>query len=176
MAEMDTSESGAHKKGPGVKKSKKRSTRIDLTPMVDLGFLLLTFFIFSTTMTKPTGMKLFLPEDSADPIEIKESGALTIMLGRGDGVFYYEGKLASNGSNFKSTNFKEVRDVVINKKKSIDPRDFFVTIKPSPDSRYKNAVDMLDEMKINDVKSFALVDISDPELQLLRAKEGTVRK
>jgi len=105
MAEMDTSGGGGHKKGPGVKKAKKLSTRVDLTPMVDLGFLLITFFIFTTTMSQPTAMKLFLPKDTEKPEEqnkLKESGALTVLLGGNNTVFLYEGILAPDGSNFKS--------------------------------------------------------------------------
>src|SRR6201991_2008641 len=111
MAEMDTSSGGGHKKGPGVKKAKKLSTRVDLTPMVDLGFLLITFFIFTTTMSQPTALKLFLPKDTDKPEEqnkAKESGALTLLLGKDNHVYYYEGILAPDASNFKSTNFKEV--------------------------------------------------------------------
>lgn len=175
MAEMDTSGGGGHKKGPGVKKSKKLSTRVDLTPMVDLGFLLITFFIFTTTMTQPTAMKLFLPKDTEKPEEqnkVKESGALTLMLGNENNIFYYEGQLAPDGSNFKSTNFKEIRKIIIDKKKSTDPEDFVVVIKPSAESTYKNTVDLLDEMTINDVKRYALVDISDVEMQFVKASEG----
>ncbi|HTG56669.1 MAG TPA: biopolymer transporter ExbD [Niabella sp.] len=175
MAEMDTSGGGGHKKGPGVKKSKKLSTRVDLTPMVDLGFLLITFFIFTTTMSQPTAMKLFLPKDTEKPEEqnkVKESGALTLMLGNENNIFYYEGQLAPDGSNFKSTSFKEIRKIIIDKKRSTDPEDFVVVIKPSPESTYKNTVDMLDEMTINDVKRYALVDISDVELQFVKASEG----
>jgi biopolymer transport protein ExbD len=174
MAEMDTSSGGGHKKGPGVKKGKKLSTRVDLTPMVDLGFLLITFFIFTTTMSQPTAMKLFLPKDTEKPEEqnkIKASGALSLMLGRNDGVFYYEGELLPDGSNFKSSNFKDIRQVIINKKKSTNPEDFVVVIKPGPEATYKNTVDMLDEMTINDVKRYAMVDIFPTEIDLMRATE-----
>ncbi len=174
MAELDTSSGGGHKKGPGVKKGKKLSTRVDLTPMVDLGFLLITFFIFTTTMSQPTAMRLFLPKDTEKPEEqnkIKESGALTIMLGRDNTVFYYAGTLAPDGSNFKSTNYKEIREVLMDKKRTTSAEDFVVVIKPGPESTYKNTVDMLDEMTINDIKRYAMVDISEMELQLVRASD-----
>lgn len=176
MAEMDTSDSGKqHKKGPGVKKGKKLSTRVDLTPMVDLGFLLITFFIFTTTMSQPTAMRLFLPKDTDKQEEqnkIKESGALTIMLSGDNNIYYYEGTLAADGSNFKSTNFKEIRDIIINKKRTTNPEDFVVVIKPGEESTYKNAVDILDEMTINEVKRYAMVDLFDIERQLIDATEG----
>jgi biopolymer transport protein ExbD len=175
MAEMDTSGGGGHKKGPGVKKSKKLSTRVDLTPMVDLGFLLITFFIFTTTMSQPTGMKLNLPKDTDKPEEqnkVKESGVLTLLLGKNDQVYYYEGTLAPDASNFKSSNFKEIRNEILSKKKSTDPKDFVVVIKPDKDCSYKNVVDILDEMLINDVKRYATVEISDVEYQLIQRTEG----
>ena len=176
MAEMDTSGGGGHKKGPGVKKGKKLSTRVDLTPMVDLGFLLITFFIFTTTMSQPTAMKLFLPEDTNKPEEqnkAKESGALTLLLGKNDIVYYYEGILAPDASNFKTSSFKEIRDVILRKKKSTNPQDFVVVIKPDEESTYKNAVDMLDEMTINDVKRYAMVDIAPVEFELIKKTQGT---
>jgi len=174
MAEMDTS-GGGHKKGPGVKKGKKLSTRVDLTPMVDLGFLLITFFIFTTTMSQPTAMKLILPDNTAKPEEqnkAKESGALTIMLGKDNNVFYYEGILQPNGANFKSTNLKDIRDEIIHKKQTTDSADLVIVIKPNDESTYKNVIDILDEMSINVIKRYALVDISPGEDYFLRKTEG----
>ena len=168
---MDTSGGGGHKKGPGVKKGKKLSTRVDLTPMVDLGFLLITFFIFTTTMAQPTAMKLFLPKDTEKPEEqnkVKASGALTIMLGKADQIYYYEG---DDPTKIQATSFKDIRGVIINKKKSTDPKDFVVVIKPTVDATYRNTVDILDEMSINDVKRYAMVDISADEYKLIQATE-----
>ncbi len=205
MASIDTGggESG-HKKGPGVKKAKKLSTRVDMTPMVDLGFLLITFFIFTATMQTPTTMDLNMPKDTQKQEEqnkVKQSGALTIMLGKNNQVYYYEGELKPDASNFKQTTFKGIRDIIINKKKDVisnyvpspdedkeiiqrakdngDPdwqnaakdRDFVVIIKPDSDATYKNTVDILDEMTINNVKRFAMIKITDPELELIKKTE-----
>ena len=174
MAEMDTSGGGHQKKGPGVKKAKKLSTRVDLTPMVDLGFLLITFFIFTTTMSQPTAMRLILPKDTDNPEEqnkIKQSDALTILLGRDNNVFYYEGELAPDASNFKASNFKDIRDEIIRKKQAVDT-NIVVVIKPSDECTYKNVIDILDEMSINVIKSYAMVDISDVEDQLIKKTES----
>jgi biopolymer transport protein ExbD len=123
MASIDSGgDGGHHKKGPGVKKAKKLSTRVDMTPMVDLGFLLITFFIFTATMSSPTRMDLNMPkesDDKKDETKIKQSGALTIMLAKNDQIFYYEGELAPDGSNFKSETFKGIRDVIIKKKNEV---------------------------------------------------------
>jgi biopolymer transport protein ExbD len=181
MAELDTS-GGGHKKGPGVKKGKKLSTRVDLTPMVDLGFLLITFFIFTTTMSQPTAFKLFLPDDKVIPEDqnkAKESGVLTIMMGADNHIYYYEGQLKSDGSNFLSASYNgenSIREIILKKKADVRSRsrdaenpekDFVVVIKPSADCNYQNVVDILDEMAINVVKKYALVDISEGEAQLV---------
>lgn len=171
MAEMDTSGGGKHKKGPGVKKGKKLSTRVDLTPMCDLGFLLITFFIFTTTMSQPTAMRMFLPKDVKNPEEqnkVKNSAVITLMLGKNDKIYYYEG---DDPTKMLQTTFKKVRDVVLDKKRRTDPKDFVVVLKPTQDASYKNTVNILDEMTIDEVKRFAMVDISPVEYQLIQKTE-----
>lgn len=200
MASIEEGGGDSHKKGRGVKKAKRLSTRVDMTPMVDLGFLLITFFIFTTTMSTPSTMDLFMPKDTnkdEDQNKAKESGALTIMLAKNNVVYYYEGQLTPDGSNFKKSDFKEIRTEIINKRKEVISthqhdascekiwaknngdknscldRDFVVVIKPDPDATYKNTVDILDEMTINGVKRFAMVDLFPQELELIQRTEGT---
>ena len=177
-----------HKKGPGVKKAKKLSTRVDMTPMVDLGFLLITFFIFTTTMSTPATMKLIMPKDDKnikDKTEIKESDALTILMGKGNQIYYYMGQIKPDGSNFTSSNLTDIRKVISDKKKEVMiqgkslgypadtlDKDFVVVIKPNKEASYKSVVDILDEMTINGVHRFALVDITDDENKLVKATES----
>jgi len=198
MASIDTGGDSGQKKGPGVKKAKKLSTRVDMTPMVDLGFLLITFFVFTATMNEPTTLDLNMPKDIKDQKEQKEDkeyGVLSVMLGKDDVVYYYEGKLKEDGSNFKSTDFKGIRDIIVNKRKEVmgryvrDPeceakmakdkkplsncadKDFVVIIKPTKDATYKNTVDILDEMTINQVRTYAMVKIFDQEYELIKKTE-----
>lgn len=163
--------SGGGKQKPGVKKSKKQTTRVDLTPMVDLGFLLITFFIFSTTMVQPTSLNLSMPKDTdnvEDEMKVKESGSLTIMLGKGNVIYYYFGQ---DPTTMETTTYKQVRDIILTKKKSTPAEDLFIIIKPDKDATYKNAVDMLDEMNINDIQKYAMVDPSDQEYDLIQQTE-----
>lgn len=188
MAEMDTS-SGGGKKHEGTK-SKKLSTRVDMTPMVDLGFLLITFFMLTTTMSKPKTMDLVMPKDTEKEEEqnkVKESTALTILLGKKDQVYYYEGlaqdpNASSNPDFFKATNFANtngIRDVIIKKRDEVarlrnskgEPEDVVVLIKADDGSTYKNFVDLLDEMAINRIQRYATVDISDQDKQWIKATE-----
>ncbi len=169
MAEMEVKESS--KKGPGVKKSKKHSTRVDLTPMVDLGFLLITFFIFTTTVSQPTSMNLNMPKDTKDPnqdTKVKESGSLTLILGKANEIYYYFG---NDPATMQSVGYKGVRDIILKKKKSTPANDLFIIIKPDKDATYKNAVDMLDEMDINDISRYAMVDPTPDEYSKVQQTE-----
>jgi len=201
MASIDSGggDSG-HKKGPGVKKAKKLSTRVDMTPMVDLGFLLITFFIFTTTMSTPSTMDLFMPKDTDKDEEqnkAKESGAMTIILSKDNAVYYYMGQLLPDASNFTASSFAKIRDEIINKRKEVIAahthdegckkiwdknggdqkscldKDFVVVIKPTAEATYKNTVDILDEMAINGVKRFAMVDLFPDELMVVQKTEGS---
>jgi biopolymer transport protein ExbD len=168
MAELDNASDTAHKKGPGVKKSKKRSTRVDLTPMVDLGFLLITFFIFTTSMTKPRVMPLIMPKD-VPPIDqppVPKSAVITLLLAKNDQVYYYEG---DDPMQMKASDLHSIRDVLLDKKRRTDPTWFQVIIKPSKDATYQNTVNTLDEMTIDDVHHYAMVDITPEEYTLITA-------
>ena len=176
MAEVDTG-GGGHKKGPGVKKAKKQSTRVDLTPMVDLGFLLITFFVFTTTMSQATAMNMNEPKDDPENQQkVKNSGAMTLLLGKNDQVYYYFGELSPTeaSTQFRSSNFKDIRDVILTKKKSTPISDLMYIIKSDKDATFKNAIDVLDEMSINQIPPghYAEVEMSDTEAQLIKMTEA----
>ncbi|MFN0016019.1 MAG: ExbD/TolR family protein [Saprospiraceae bacterium] len=189
MAEIQTADSGARKKGGGKVRSKKMSTRVDLTPMVDLAFLLITFFMLTTTLAKPQIMPVVMPEKDLEIEDLKptpESQVLTLLLGTDDKVYYYEG---ITDAKLDSTDYSAegLRKVILDKKDRVktqhgdvekdDPKNpgqkkkvskLNVIIKPTKDSRYKNLVDAFDEMKITNVALYVLLDISDQEMDFIK--------
>lgn len=164
MAEINFA-SKAQKRASVSSKRHILSTRVDLTPMVDLGFLLITFFIFTTSMSEPKAMRLFLPDDKGDPMNVKESAALTLLPASNGLLYYYEGKLTA--TNFKASSLNEMRDLILNKKSITKDKDFFVIIKPTEVSSYGDLVKVLDEMKINEVKRYSIADINGAELAMM---------
>jgi len=168
-AEIEVKSGG--KKGPGVKKAKKQSTRVDLTPMVDLGFLLITFFMFTTTLSSPTAMKLVMPDETAKPEEQNEaakSGVFTIILGKADQVYYYEG---DDPTKMEVTNLKGIRDKILDKKGRTPADKLVVIIKPDQDATYKDTVDLLDEMTINAIDKYAMISVRPDEYALVQKTE-----
>ncbi len=211
MAEIADSGGGGHKKG-GKKRAKKQSTRVDMTPMVDLAFLLLTFFVLTSTFSKPKSMELSLPADpppnSPPPPEIKKG--VTFLLTKDDRIFYYVGQFygpendkGKPATQLSETNFgpnglhkllaeqnkwaiDEIEKLTAQNKaktladstfkrlaveKTADPNAITVLIKTDDQATYKNAIDMLDELKINNVGKRVLgVEMSAPEYALLQEK------
>src|ERR1700732_1224839 len=96
MAELNST--APHSRKPGVRRSKKCATRVDLTPMVDLGFLLITFFMVTTAWTKPRASQLIMPADG-NPTTIGMDAALTLVALKDDKVFYYNGTLDQSLKN-----------------------------------------------------------------------------
>lgn len=190
MAELDTS-GGGKKNGAGVKKGKKLDTRVDLTPMVDLGFLLITFFMFTTTMAKPNTMQINMPYKDEQLTEeeqtkVKESTAMTILLSDDHRVYYYNG-IGSDPENppqLELTYFRPkdgIRDAIIEKKKEVEnlkrtgvlgqDDQATILIKPDDGSTYEDMVNILDEMNINDIRVYAIVDITEVDREFITMTE-----
>ena len=174
-----------------ARKHRSLSLRIDMTPMVDLGFLLITFFIFTSALSEPNTMNLFMPKTEGPPSLIPQSGVLTIIIDKEGKLAYDEGTPAANGSNFTQSSLSQIRKEIVRKKleviskyipdaaceakalankKSIDEcrqKNFTILIKPTADADYKTIVAVLDEMAINKIARYVLADPDKNELAAL---------
>ena len=188
MAEMNLPESGA-KKGKKKARSKKMSTRVDLTAMVDLGFLLITFFMLATTFNKPKTMEIVKPakdDEKKDQPAIKMSKTVSFLLGNNNKVYWYvspdsitsETALELDSVDYSANGVRKIVQRRINEVHAqwTDTTNLFVMIKPLPSSKYKNIVDILDEMTISNVKIYAILKPDDPVDSLVCIKIGQPRK
>jgi biopolymer transport protein ExbD len=205
MAEIIQAEG---KQKGGKKKAKKFSTHIDMTPMVDLMCLLITFFMLTTAFSKPKAMEITMPEKKDDPTvkapEISADRTINILISGNDKIYYYNGVadpkkplpqlvetnyskdgirkilLQRNKIVFKAV--AELRDKVIKGEevmadstltrrikeiKKSDKLAPIILIKADEKAKYKNLVDIIDEMAIATVANYAVVDISPVEKQMI---------
>lgn len=179
MAEVQVKDSSG--KG-GKVRSKKQVPHVDLTPMVDLAFLLITFFMLVTTFNKPNVMDLGLPAKpkpdapKPEPTEIKLPNSISIIIGKDNKIFYHQqDQQGLNDQTLMETNFDRegIRKVIEQAKaRAIDKDLFTVIIKPTDDAIYKNFVDMLDEMAITKNERYGVTDIKPWEEAIYKRKVG----
>ncbi|WP_423147557.1 ExbD/TolR family protein [Rubrolithibacter danxiaensis] len=178
MAELDTS--GGGKKKGGKVRSKKQATRVDLTAMVDLAFLLITFFMLTTTLAKPQAMDLAMPDkdetNKEAQLDVADNRSMTILIGKDNKLEWYIGLVDKPLTPPTVDNFGKngIREAIIENNKKVlaetgDPKKgLIVLIKPSDKSNYKNLVDILDELKITNIQQYAIVDITPAEIDLMK--------
>lgn len=164
MAELDTS-SGGGKKG-GKVRTKKANTKVDLTAMVDLAFLLITFFMLTTSLSKPIAMDIAKPDKDAkdeNRLELRASQTMTILLGKNNKVAWYMGEAGKETPTIEG--FSEIRGSILANKKKVaalygnDPKKtLVVVIKPTSGSTYKNFVDIMDELNIAQITAAPAID------------------
>jgi biopolymer transport protein ExbD len=154
----------------GTRRSKKLSTRIDMTPMVDLGFLLITFFVLVTSFSQSRAMDLKIPakEPPINNMEVKESKVLQLVLADHNKVYWYRGMGKENIDSIDFSNTDGLRNIIKIRKNEVRQKwgsdsVMIVLIKPMKQSNYKNLVDALDEMAINGVKTYMLAEFKMPE-------------
>jgi biopolymer transport protein ExbD len=173
MAELNTGDGGGGK--GGKVRSKKQNSKVDLTAMVDLAFLLITFFMLTTTLSKPQSMDLSLPDkdpiDKTPPVKVDENRTMTVLLGADNKMVYYMGMLATPIAGPKEIAYGKdgIRKELLLRKKTViqytgdKAKGIIVIIKPTKKSNYRNLVDILDEMAISGVGTYAIVPEFTPE-------------
>lgn len=179
MAEVQVQEKG--EKG-GKVRSKKQNTRVDMTPMVDLGFLLITFFMFTTTFSKPNVMNLGLPAKPKDSTqkppktEIDLKNSISLIIGKDNRIFYHQtDRTGLNDQTLLETSYDKsgLTKVIETARKNATVDSLFtVIIKPTDDAAYRNFVDVLDEMEITKTDHYGVTDIKDWEKPVYEKKVG----
>jgi len=156
-----------------LKTAAKKIVRIDLTPMVDLGFLLITFFVFTSTMAKATVMDIVSPYDDDTTVhdDVCNSCALTVLLDKNNGIHYYEG--AFETAVMHTASYNSIRAVLQEKKQQVSKtrgtgNAFVLIIKAADSASFKNFVDITDEVTINSIKRYYIDDLTEAEKTKMR--------
>ena len=173
MAELNQNSSGG---APKKVRSRKLTSKVDLTAMVDLAFLLITFFMLTTSLSEPKSIDLTMPDKIGNPSPVDENRTMTILIGQNDKTKCFMGKLDQAAPKEIRLGTRDLRRELSARKqqalaysasKGKPEQGLIVLIKPGKHSNYGNLVDVLDEMAIADVPTYAIVDLDENETKLL---------
>ena len=169
MAELNYSTG----KSNGKHQVRRVPARVDLTAMVDLAFLLITFFMLTTSLTKPKAMPIVMPVGNT-PGAVSDKCTMTLCLGKNNQVLWYLGLADKPLMVPKVTNGENgIRAAIIETSKQVfaaTGKSLIVLIKPAEHSVYSNLVDALDEVNITKVPTYAIVNITKTDIDLLKQK------
>jgi biopolymer transport protein ExbD len=170
MAQIDTSSSQG--KGNKKTKTKKASTKVDMTPMVDLAFLLITFFMLTTTFNKSKALDLTKPplidkkdlENSRD--EIKDDNTLTLYVWDKDQLYWNVKSSSTAATPTDYTDFG-IKKLLTERNKQVS--NLVLLIKMHPEAKYSNLIDVLDEYYATGVKGpYFLSDAGEKEYDMVK--------
>jgi biopolymer transport protein ExbD len=166
MAEISGDSGGGHGKKGGKVRAKKQSTRVDMTPMVDLAFLLLTFFILTSTFNKSKTMEVTMPDKvtkEEEQTKINENDILNVVLAESDKIYYWTGLTPpAEVTNYSKDGIRKILFERIRQNPKL-----MILIKPKDESRYNNMVDILDEMEITQMKRYAIVEFTPDDKTII---------
>ena len=146
------------------------SVKIDMTPMVDLGFLLITFFMLTTSLLKPVTMQLNMPDDVKDHSILRCSESLNVILDDDDKIRYYQGTECNPKVQTTDFSANGIRSVLFDYKNRIG-NVFTVVIKSTDKAKYRNMIDLWDEMIITNNKQYAIVPLTSEDKELISFKK-----
>jgi biopolymer transport protein ExbD len=165
MAGADVAESKSHAKGK-KKKKKRAGVRIDMTPMVDVAMLLLTFFMLTTVFNKPQTMELNLPPDDKG-VEVPASTLLTVRIEPNMAIYW---SMGSEPAALKKIAFKELRPLLVERLHSIPKLITLVQI--DRDAKYNDMVDVMDELNLANITKFSIAPMKDADKKLIAKVAG----
>ncbi len=162
MADVQTAEPRGKKKGKH-KKKRRLGVRIDMTPMVDVAFLLLTFFMLTTTYSRPQAMEINIPPNDTH-VEVAASNLMTVRIVADGSIYWNIGTDAP-----KKVEWKDFRDLIIQDNKA--NTRLITLIKVDRKAKYQNMIDVIDELNVDNVTRFSLAPMTDDDQKVL-AKIG----
>ena len=157
-----------HGRDDGERKAIRREVNVDMNPMVDLAFLLLTFFMLATTFSKPQAMELLVPAianetDAVKETPVKESKTLSLVLLESEMVWYR----GITDPQINRIPYKDADLMKIVQEANSKTDGLVVLIKPLASNEYEDLVLVLDVMTTSGLERYSLVEPSEFDLELL---------